>query len=707
MRPLDLDKIPPELKAWPQWVVWRREEREGKPTKIPYRPQNPKKRASSTDPDTWGTFEQALSVAKTNVFHGVGYVFSPQDDYSGVDFDHCRDPKNGQLKYCAQVLLEHLSSYDEASPSNTGIHAIIKAKVPPGGNSKGLPCGSKIEMYSQGRYFTMTGNHLESTPTTIEDRQAELTVLHAEIFGKPQALPKDPSPGPTLELSDRELIEKVQAARNGDKFSRLWQGDTTEYDGDDSRADLALCGMLAFYAGPDPGRIDRLFRQSGLFREKWNRQDYRDRTITRALEGMTEFYTPGKSQYRSQTPPADDGQDYDRLERESIQQEAQELPPDWRGPQASKPETPKPEQKTFPPLDYATITPTSEAFRNPPPPREFLFKNLLPKGIIGEIIAVGGTGKGFLMNLLGLSLATGTKIGLFEPERAFKVAYIGAEDDQPELHRRAVWTAYNIWPEGWPPSIDNFIPISVAGEIGPLMRLEGGNPVPAPGYDWLCKSLENLKDIEVLILDPKSMLYGLEENNNDHNTAWVKCLQSIANRFGITILFCHHESKARAGSKDQASSRGGGALTDGCRWVANIKTMDTATAKKFSIIDPQNFVEFVITKSNYAPRLPAPVYFCRGQWGELSFADLIAERTKAIASRLVELLDTEAEPITENELLHRIRGKAIADKIKEDVEEFNRVKDLTDAMTFAKEAGWLFSKTQRGQGHRGKTIIEV
>lgn len=229
-------------------------------------------------------------------------------------------------------------------------------------------------------------------------------------------------------------------------------------------------------------------------------------------------------------PPMDDAQDYDRLERESIQQEAQELPPDWRGPQASKPEAPKPEQKNFPPLDYATITPTSEALRNPPPPREFLFKNLLPKGIIGEIIAVGGTGKGFLMNLLGLSLATGTKIGLFEPERAFKVACIGAEDDQPELHRRAVWTTYNIWPEGWPPSIDNFIPISVAGEIGPLMRLEGGNPVPAPGYDWLCKSLENLKDIEVLILDPKSMLYGLEENNNDHNTAWVKCLQSIANR---------------------------------------------------------------------------------------------------------------------------------------------------------------------------------
>ena len=179
--PLDLEKIPQELKARPQWVVWRQEVVEGRLTKVPYQPQKPQKKTSSTNPDTWGTFEQAVRVAQ-NGFHGIGYVFSPQDDYAGVDVDRCRDPETGQLKYCAQVLSEYLASYQEVSPSETGIHAIIKAQVPPGGNSKGLTCGSKIEMYSQGRYFTFTGHHLAGTTTTIEARQAELMVLHSEIF---------------------------------------------------------------------------------------------------------------------------------------------------------------------------------------------------------------------------------------------------------------------------------------------------------------------------------------------------------------------------------------------------------------------------------------------------------------------------------------------------------------------------------------------
>ena len=157
----DIEKIPRELKARPQWVVWRQEMREGKPTKIPYQPRNPKRKASSTNSATWGTIEQALSVAKTNGFAGIGYVFSPQDDYAGVDFDHCRNPETGQLKYCALVMLDYLDSYPEVSPSKTGIHVIIKGQVPPGGNSKGLPCGSKIEMYSQERYFTFTGAYLE------------------------------------------------------------------------------------------------------------------------------------------------------------------------------------------------------------------------------------------------------------------------------------------------------------------------------------------------------------------------------------------------------------------------------------------------------------------------------------------------------------------------------------------------------------------
>jgi hypothetical protein len=146
----------------------------------------------------------------------------------------------------------------------------------------------------------MTGADLEGTPTTIEARQTELEGLHREIFGQEKKeAPKGPNSS-TMDLSDQELIDKAHQARNGDKFARLWGGDTTGY-GTPSEADLALCSLLAFWTGPDPARIDRLFRKSGLMRTKWNQRHrgdgatYGAMTIDKALAGMTKFYTPGKT----------------------------------------------------------------------------------------------------------------------------------------------------------------------------------------------------------------------------------------------------------------------------------------------------------------------------------------------------------------------------------------------------------------------------
>jgi hypothetical protein len=161
---LDLDKIPQELKDRLQWVVWRKEIVKGRLAKVPYQPRKPQKKASSTNRDTWGTFEQALNVAQTGGFQGIGYVFSIEDPYCGVDLDHCRNPETGEIAQWAWEIIRRLNSYTEISPSGTGVHILIRGTVPPGGNSKGLPNGGKVEMYSQARYFTMTGNHLGGTP---------------------------------------------------------------------------------------------------------------------------------------------------------------------------------------------------------------------------------------------------------------------------------------------------------------------------------------------------------------------------------------------------------------------------------------------------------------------------------------------------------------------------------------------------------------
>src|SRR5215204_4137890 len=277
-----------------QWLCWRIEEREGKPTKVPYSPLTGKK-ASSTDPQTWASYTEAVKAYREHGYGGIGLVFGEHDPFCGVDLDGCLNPETGEIEEWAREIIEELDSYTEVSPSGSGIHVLVKGKLLPGRNRKG-----PIEMYDRGRYFTVTGRHLAGTPNSIESRQEQLTSLARRVFGELEDVKNGHNrltPEFVSALSDEEIIEKAGAADNSEKFLRLWAGDTSGYEHDNneghSEADLALCAMLAFWTGPDPDRIARLFRHSGLYRKKWERGDYRERTIARALDGKTEFYEPG------------------------------------------------------------------------------------------------------------------------------------------------------------------------------------------------------------------------------------------------------------------------------------------------------------------------------------------------------------------------------------------------------------------------------
>ena len=275
-----------------QWLCWRTEERHGKPTKVPYDPSTGEK-AESTNPKTWTSYKKAVSVCKDHGYEGIGFVFTPEDDLCGVDLDKCLDPETGEIEGWAQEVIEELDSYAEISPSGTGVHILVRGVLPAGRNRKG-----QFEAYDRGRYFTVTGKHLAGTPLTTEDLQEELRSVIRRVFGEESTnghAKPDAGPEPVAShLSDDEVIERSLAASNGETFSRLWVGDTSGY-GSHSEADLALCGMLAFWTGGDVARIDSLFRQSGLYRKKWERKDYCNRTITEALRGKTEFYKAPKT----------------------------------------------------------------------------------------------------------------------------------------------------------------------------------------------------------------------------------------------------------------------------------------------------------------------------------------------------------------------------------------------------------------------------
>ena len=292
------ENIPLALRERNQWLVWKLELRGGKKTKVPYDAKTGAK-AQWKDPATWATFAEALEgLKKYPKMQGIGYLFTANDPFVGVDLDDCFGA-DGKLLEQQQVVVDTLDTYTERSQSGNGVHAVAVGKLPDKHRRNGSIPG--LEMYDSARFFAVTGDRIAGTPTTIEDRAAQVLAIHAQVFA--EKLRKDDQQrakasarrlAASLDLDDAALIEKARRAQNGPLFSSLFdQGDVSRYGGDDSAADLALCNLLAFWCQKDAGRMDRLFRQSALMREKWERDDYRERTIAEAIATCAEVYTPG------------------------------------------------------------------------------------------------------------------------------------------------------------------------------------------------------------------------------------------------------------------------------------------------------------------------------------------------------------------------------------------------------------------------------
>ena len=281
-RHVNVDALPQELRDLAQWVTWRSVQRRGnpKPTKLPINPRSGKA-ASTTDPTSWASFEDSSAAFYSGQGDGIGFVFTPEDPYTGIDLDGCYD-EAGVLSDWAQDLVTRFNSYTELSPSGHGLHIIIRGELPERGRRKG-----PIEMYSEGRYFTMTGAWLEGTSSVIAERSDVLQAIYQEVFAEDDdqwSSHEAPIAPPNIE-GDDELINKAREAKNGAKFQKLWQGDWSDYFSQ-SEADLALCSHLRFWTGGDRLRVDRLFRHSGLYRDKWNEthgnQTYGEMTIAKA-----------------------------------------------------------------------------------------------------------------------------------------------------------------------------------------------------------------------------------------------------------------------------------------------------------------------------------------------------------------------------------------------------------------------------------------
>ena len=282
-------KIPQEMRERRQWINWklsRNTKPTGKPwTKIPLDPKTGRKAASTRD-TTWADFdpacrryEQYAAQEGKGQCEGLGYII--RGDHVGVDLDNCRNPETGDLEPWALDIIRKLDSYTEVSPSGTGIRIICRGHLPPGARRK-----DAVEMYDQSspRYLTITGHALDGLGD-IHDRQAQIEAVHAEYLGVEETEDTKPTLAydPPEDVEIDVILEKATTAANGEKFSKLWRGEWQGSYGSQSEADLALAGDLAFWCGPNPEAIDALFRRSGLYRDKWERPDYREDTIAKAM----------------------------------------------------------------------------------------------------------------------------------------------------------------------------------------------------------------------------------------------------------------------------------------------------------------------------------------------------------------------------------------------------------------------------------------
>jgi len=297
--PINFNEIPSELRLLHQWILWRAEEKGGRYTKIPYQVDG--NEARSNDRRTWSSFPTAAKFYTESNADGVGFVFSRQDSYIGIDIDKCvtyssndKEKVNPIINDFAKEIIDTLDSYTEFSVSGTGIHIIIKGSLPQsvvGTGRKSAKHG--LEIYQYGRYFTMTGNRENSNE--IYDRTNELAEVFEKYFDDSDVqgrvnladFEKD-----EIKLSNDALWERMFRSKSGDEIRSLYNGNLI--NDDHSSSDLALCNHLAFWTGKSASRMDSMFRETSLMRDKWDRihfsdtgETYGERTIAEAISSTT------------------------------------------------------------------------------------------------------------------------------------------------------------------------------------------------------------------------------------------------------------------------------------------------------------------------------------------------------------------------------------------------------------------------------------
>lgn len=501
------DKIPAELRERNQWVVWRYElNGDGKETKVPYQANGTGKNANISDPSTWGSLEAAKATYESDGYDGILFAISKGDPYTIIDFDDALD-ESGTIEPRVAKYMREMKSYTEVSPSGTGIHIIVKGSLPPYGRKKG-----DIEMYDSGHFMSITGHPCAGYDLRIHEKQGTLNLIHSEVFGDYERTARENDFSDIADYNpvtdeDNALLQKAFASKNGEGIKALYAGNWHSSYISQSEADLKLCSDLAWWCDyADPARVDRLFRHSGLRREKWDDVHYSDgatygqRTLEVAFSGkkVGDGYTPKELNSKV----------------------------------AGSGNESRAEGLTF--TDYFG----DNAVKVTPPGMLVGAPFSIPLGYVAALGGLGGTGKSVLAARLAVSVALGMDFLNAQVQQG-NVLYLDFELDACVTIPRIEAICRGLGAK--------------AGQLqGKLeyMSLTAGGMLFGNVLPDLKITLERMQP-KLVVIDAYQAAFGGDPSDREKVPENIKTLVSLAGHYGCTVLYLDHKSKDQKGFSSQ------------------------------------------------------------------------------------------------------------------------------------------------------------
>ncbi len=447
-----VSSIPEELRRTGQFCLWKYETVDGRQTKVPYNPKKTQYKAATNRPETFSTFSEAVAAAQKTDCDGIGIRVT--GDFIGIDIDHIENDtdKEGNLTGTPLEIVDSLSAYTELSPSGQGLRIFCKAAGLKFDKSKYYIKKGNLEIYVPGytnRFLTVTGNTILDEPLLIDCTDALQAVLDKYMI-RTQSKSQNASErvSEPLTLSEEEILSKAINSKQGQKFADLYSGNYHSYYSSQSEADLALCTMLAFWCQKDVNAIDSLFRKSGLYREKWEREDYRESTLNRAISLTSDTYSPKKQNKTAVPEPTEtsspdgdlwevpemsaDSQSVSQIEAEQVPEPTdRDAPPQKEKQQTTPPEPPKPEPSSEEIFDEFLSEIRSERFKpisTEIPQLDAALQGGLERRTLVTLAAAPGAGKTAIAQYILENMAW----------HGHSIVYVNLEMDRSQLLSRSI-----------------------------------------------------------------------------------------------------------------------------------------------------------------------------------------------------------------------------------------------------------------------------